>query len=551
MRAVARAGLPRSAIATGVALILLTGAVATGNATMAEIVGGSVLGLGLGKLVVRIAARWSWLICGLAAADLLIPEDDRYTVIGSSGVGFQLEPYRAIVVFLILGWATALLVDPRVRARTTKFEAPLALLVIAVVGSEITNPSRVTSLSSTVTKGLFQWVCLLLLLYVFVSVIRKRSTLERLVTVLVSCGTVLGIAALIERVSNFNVFNHLHRLLPMMHFDSGAELTALLRNGSFRTIASAGHPIELSTDFAVLTPLAAYLAITRRKAWWGAVLVLLVGNFTTGSRTGIIGLIVVVVVFAAMRPRQTLRCWPALIPMLAVLQLILPNAIGGAINAFFPKGGLLAQQSQVFYAHHQLQNDSRLSRIGPVLHAEFATHNEFFGEGFATRRTGRVPVGQKADQTLDDQWFGTLLETGFLGILGWIWLYARIIRRLGARAKLEQETPEGWLPVALAASVACFATAMFFYDAFSFMQATVMLYILMASSSVLLQLPPVIGPGGSVGKRAIEGAGERCADVPAASTPQWVGRVLPHEGSRGSLRHPMLHAHSQRRSHKY
>lgn len=462
----------------------------TGTAVVSGAVGGYFLGL----LVIRIAANWSWLVYGLAAADLLIPEDNRYTLHGSGGLGFQLEPYRLIVTIMVIGWVTAMMVDPRVRARRTGFDGPLIFIWFAIIGSEAFNPARVSPLESTVIKQLILMVSLTLFVYAFVSVIRTRDTIERLLAVIVSCGLVVALATILERTTQYNVFNHLHKFLPMFQFDSTAELLSLLRNGHFRAIASAGHPIELANDMAMITPLAVYLAIRKNSAWWAAVPLLLLGNLCTGSRTGIIGLIAVLAVFIRLRPRQTLRCWPALIPMLAVLQLAMPTAISGTIQAFFPKGGLIAQQNETFAAHGQVQDASRLSRVGPQLHDVFEKHNELFGEGFGTRIVGRVSAGAVIPQTstgqiLDDQWLGNLLEVGIFGVFGWIWLFTRVVRRLGSRAGRERGSPDGWLPVALAASITCYALSMYFYDASGFLQATVLLYILLGCAGSLLWLP--------------------------------------------------------------
>ena len=78
-----------------------------------------------------------------------------------------------------------------------------------------------------------------------------------------------------------------------------------------------------------------------------------------------------------------------------------------------------------------------------------------------------------------------------LGIVGWLWLFARVIRRLAARSKLERGSPEGWLPVALAGSVGAFASSMATYDAFGFTQATFLMFTLVALAAVTLLLPPV------------------------------------------------------------
>ena len=58
-------------------------------------------------------------------------------------------------------------------------------------------------------------------------------------------------------------------------------------------------------------------------------------------------------------------------------------------------------------------------------------------------------------------------------MIAWMWLFGRAIRLLGARAKLERDTPEGWLPVAMAASITGFVASMWFYDAFSFTQGVI------------------------------------------------------------------------------
>lgn len=483
---------------------LLALAVLAGQPKAAEIVAAAILAVALGWVFVRVAAHWTWLLYGLVAVDLLIPEDDRYVLKGS--VGFQLEPYRGFLMLMLVGWLAALAVDPRVRARKTKFDGPLLLIAIATVGSDVFNPGRVDPMTSFVIKALALFTSLMLFLYVFVSVVRTRSTVERLLKIMVFSGCVVALAAVAERETHFNVFNHLHRLLPMMTFNPGAELSALLRNGNFRAIASAGHPIELANEMAMLTPIGAYLALRCSKAWWGAVFLLLLGNLMSGSRTGIVGLITIVIVFLAMRPRQTLRCWPALVAILGLLGLFMPHTISGAVNAFFPKGGLIAQQSATFHAHGQIQDASRLSRIGPQLRNTFAKHNEFFGEGWGTVQVGRLAVTNGpapvintgsvgAGQILDDQWLGVLLDTGLVGVAGWMWLFARVIRRLARRARRERGTPEGWLPVALAAAISCYAVAMYFYDAFGFIQATVLLYVLLGCSSVLLWLPPNASEG--------------------------------------------------------
>lgn len=494
MASVRLGNVPRSLAVVGAALALMTLSIGAGQLKVTELLAAGVAGYGLARVLVVVLAQWSWLVYGLAAVDLVIPEDSRYVVHGVNSVGFQFQPYRVLVTVMIVGWFTALMIDPRIKARKTKFEGPLILIWVAIIGSDLFNAGAASAVSSNVLKALTLALTLLLLIYIFVSVVRTRETVERVLKVLVIAGCVVAFGAMLERATKYNIFNHLHRFIPLFAFDSSAELTSLLRGGHFRALASAGHPIELSNDMAMLTPIAAYLGIRGSKMWWGALALLILGDLSAGSRTGIVGLLVVLGVFLWMRPRQTFKCWPALIPILAIVQIVMPGAVRGTVNAFFPKGGLIAEQSATFAAHGRQQDASRLSRIGPQLRGTFVKHNEFFGKGYGTRIVGRVSANSAApallsDQILDDQWLGNLLDTGMVGFVAWLWLFVRVIRRLRARARAELSSEEGWLPVALAASILCYAVSMYFYDAFGFIQATVMMYILLGCASVLLWLP--------------------------------------------------------------
>jgi hypothetical protein len=510
--ALRRPALPKSAVILIAAVALLAGdVVAHGQGTMPAVL---VLAIVVILLAAHVASRWSWLVSGLVIVDLLIPSDGRYTLAGASA--FQLEPYRVFVALLLVGWIASLLCDPRVRIRRTGFEGPLGLILFAAAGSLLLNPSRVNGVMSFVIKSVSLDASFLLVIYLVVSVVRSRAILDWLVKALVVAGAITGAAAVIERKGHFSIFNHEHILLPLFHFNNLAT-SVNVRGGEIRAQASSAQPIELSAIMAMLVPFAIYLGVTRgQRRWYFAAVVLLAGDFASGSRTGLIAIVVMLVVFLVLRPRETFRCWPALIPLLIVVHFLDPGAIGGFYHGLFPQGGLVAEQSQTFNGAGGVQyNANRLSRWGPELH-EFAKFNPLFGEGFGTRITGRQSLTEKVKgpldytingqgapngshdnaEILDDEWLGTLLETGVLGVIGWGWLFGRAIRRLGARAKLERDTPEGWLPVAIAASLTGFVVSMWFYDAFSFEQGDFLVHLLIGFAAVLLTLPVASKAGG-------------------------------------------------------
>ena len=82
----------------------------------------------------------------------------------------------------------------------------------------------------------------MLFLYLFVSVVRTRTTVERIITVLVSGATVVALGALVQRETGQNLFDHLHAILPGFNFNPEAAVQAAERGGNVRANASAGHP---------------------------------------------------------------------------------------------------------------------------------------------------------------------------------------------------------------------------------------------------------------------------------------------------------------------
>jgi O-antigen ligase len=191
-------------------------------------------------------------------------------------------------------------------------------------------------------------------------------------------------------------------------------------------------------------------------------------------------------VFLWLRPVETRRLWPMVVPAFLAVSIALPHTIGSFYAAFFPQGGLVAEQGQ---ANTGSQDGGRLTDIGPSLR-EY-TMTPLLGQGFGSRISQRLGVIDSVKTTariLDDQWLGSLLETGALGTLGLLWLFVRPIRRLARRAK-EDDGPEGWLAAALAASLYAFAVAMLTFDAFGFIQVTILVFLLLAISASLVTAP--------------------------------------------------------------
>lgn len=428
-------------------------------------------------LAYRTLLQWQVLLAFAILVIFLIPIK-RYALPG--GLPFELEPYRLVIMLILAGWVTSLLIDPRVRLRKSGFEGPMLVIGIATVVSVLANPGRVNGVQAEVVKGLMFLASFFLVFYLILSVVRTRKQIDFVAKALVVGGVIVGVFALVESRTAYNVFDHLSAALPFL-VDAGGRTGELdTRGGNIRVYGSSQSPIAMGAAFAMLIPLALYVARrTGNRLWWAAMVVLSLATLATVTRTGVVMLLPLGLAFVWLRPREVKRLWWAALPLVCLVYFALPGTLGTIRGAFFPAGGLIAEQQK----HAGAAGSGRIADLDPAL-AEWS-QRPVFGQGYSTRQTGRE---NRTAQILDNQWLKTLLETGFVGAFGWLWLYLRFIRKLGAEAKLDR-ADRGLLIVGLTASVAAFAVGMFFYDAFSFIQVTFVLFILLALGAATLATP--------------------------------------------------------------
>jgi hypothetical protein len=479
MRAVAGTLNREPAIAMIIgALAILAAASASGYQT--EAVAPLVLGFVIFSALHRSLLRWHSLV-GLILAVVLFVPITKYRL--PANLPFNLELYRLVVALVVLAWVTSLLIDPRVRLRRTYFDAPILMIVLWALASEVANPGRVDSLSSYVAKTLTFFLSFVFVYYVTASVIKRRSEVLFLLRFLVlgCCG--IAVAALVEQRTGYNVFYHLHSIAPFLQFQGGGVIS---RFGRLRVLGSAQHPIALGAMLAVPVPIAVYFARTAGRKWWGAVAILLLGALATGSRTAIVMLIAIGIVLLRLKPRETRRIWPALIPAIAVVHVIVPGAIGTIREAFFPQGGIIAEQSRLAPGEDPNLAGGRIRQLGPMLR-EAAGH-PLFGEGVGTRITGFGNNIFRNAPILDNQWLNTVLEFGYVGVAFWFWLFIRSVRRLFRASREAEEDGDDWLFAALAAAITGYGVGMFTYDAFGFTQITFVFWILLGLSAAMLRI---------------------------------------------------------------
>ena len=313
--------------------------------------------------------------------------------------------------------------------------------------------------------------------------IRKRSEAILLLKVLVlGCG-VIALSSLIEHRSGFNIFYHVHSVVPFLQFQGGDVIS---RFGRLRVLGSAQHPIALGAVLVVPIPLAVYFARTAGRRWWTVVAVLLLGALATGSRTAIVMLIAMTVVFLFLKPRETRRIWPLLIPGVVVVHVVVPGAIGTLRNAFFPPGGIIAEQSRLGPNEDPYLAGGRIRQLRPMLRE--AAGYPIFGEGLGTRITGFGSNTFRNAPILDNQWLNTILELGYVGAArsgsGSSFAASGVsaVRHGSRRTETTGFSPD------LAASITGFGVGMLTFDAFGFTQITFVFWILLGLSAAMLRI---------------------------------------------------------------
>ncbi len=427
-------------------------------------------------LVRRPLLAWSGFLTALLLVILFVPIR-RYRLPGN--LPFQLEPYRVLVALIVLGWIASLLVDSRVRLRRSRFEVPLSLLLSATVASIFVNPARVSEFQTTALKSFTFFMSFFIVFYLIVSVVRSRRVLDQLVKTLVGGGAVVALLAVIEARAGFTPFTRLHQVFPFLAPDPsfGGELG---RGAAVRAYGPAEHPIALGAALVMLVPLAIYVVRTSSTRWWFATGALVVGVLATVSRTGVVMLLIAGLAFLVLRPRETRRLWPALVPLLVATHFAVPGTLGSLKQAFLPEAGLVEEQRG---SEGSCTSAGRVADLGPTF-AEIA-NKPFLGHGFGTR----IVTGPDSNACiLDNQWLGNLLDVGAFGTLAWVMLFLAVFRRLGSAAR-KDESPRGWLLVAIVSGVAAYSVGMFTFDALGFTQVTFLLFVLLGIGAAAVNMP--------------------------------------------------------------
>jgi polysaccharide biosynthesis protein PslJ len=311
----------------------------------------------------------------------------------------------------------------------------------------------------------FGWLGVLLLAADGIDSMDRLRTLLRRVVLGATAMAVLGMT---QFFTGLNAAKYL--MIPGL--TALTPFTDLLNRGTLnRPSATATHPIEFGAVLAICLPLAIHQARfappDMRLRRWLQVSAIAVTAPMTVSRSAILGLAIGAIVILPTWPRRDRWVAYVVIPIGAVVMWLTVHGLLGTIRGLF---GTIGSDS------------SSQSRTKAYSAAGFyIPQHPWFGRG----------LGTFLPQTyfyIDNQYLTSLIETGIIGLLALLalfatgWLMARAARRI--TADLEARDLGQSLAACSAVAAVSFAT----YDALSFSLASGLTFLLLGCTGAYWRL---------------------------------------------------------------
>jgi|GEM_PF-2694434 len=387
---------------------------------------------------------------------------------------FDLDPYRLGLFALALVWIVLSVARRRVLFTRTYLDAAIIVFLIAAAVSYLINASLFVPPSefSMMVKSTAFLLSLPLTMYLVASNISDSGEALWLIDLVVASAGIVGVFAIAERLTQYNVFQHLDSFVPGLQYIDAAERLSPIFRGAVRVAGPTAHPIAFATMLAMLLPLAIVRALEGRSKRGRIVsatcaALIGVGIFLALSRTGVVGIATGgVVVLVGLPRRRSLLLWSAA-GLLGVVHLVFRGLIGTLIE-FFTPSYVLAQEVG--------NQNGRLSDY--ALAPQEILNRPFFGRGLNTFSPDRYTF-------LDNQYLKFVLELGVVGTAAYVFLMFRAVTvPFSAGRRLDGEL--GAVLIGLAAASAVFAVTSATFDTVGFPQVAYLFFALAGLSAVIV-----------------------------------------------------------------
>jgi len=416
-------------------------------------------------LILTLITDWSRLLKLFVAAIFMIPANLYKLPVN---LPFDLEIYR-LIAFLMFGvWFLALLIDDKLKLRKAPLDFYLFLVSFSVFISLVINLNRfeITQEFPQAVKAFVYFLSFVVLYFFVVSTIRTEEEVKSVLKFIVGVGTFVSLMGIIERVTGFNLFRHLHEFIPVLQADV-ARLNSQLYRGGLRVAGSVSHPIAFGTMLALILPFSFYFWQREEKGaakiyYLISSILIFFASLLTVSRTAFISVLLVLTCYFIAEPslRKKILFW---------------SLIGGfLVHMLFPGtlGRFRATLSPEYIKRTEIGNPAGRLEDYPRAYKEFSKF-PVFGRGFGT-------FDPKKYFYLDNQYLGWLIELGLFGIFAHLLLFYSIVRFFWkAREKIPFIFP-------ILVSSLVFITVCATFDTMGFSQIPYLFFLLIALGTSLI-----------------------------------------------------------------
>jgi hypothetical protein len=450
------------------ALVPLTGP--TGSVAVAALM---ILGTIIGMLV--LSARDGCSVLTLLVVLLfLVPQD--YVLVGPLKSVGNPTVLVGLVALAIWGASRILNLNDAVELHPVRWV--LLAFAVAAMTSYAAGMARDLTIAeqASADRVVFPLLGMLGVTLLAVDALGSRDRITILLQRLVMVGGIAAFVGILEFV--FSGFDYRETML-LPGLTANVEVVSATRSGFARITAGASHAIEYSVVTAALVPLALHFCLHadagRRLRFWLALVALLVVIPMSVSRSGVLTLAVGLTVYAvALSPRARINAMVLGVIGLGLFRAMVPGLLGTMVSLFSSFGNDPSIEGRT----------EDYQEIPALMEGHW-----WFGRGLGTFLPDVYFF-------LDNQYLGSLLAGGVVGLTGFVVLHvvglgvARGVRRRSADPALRSEAQ------ALAATIASLAAAAVVFDSLSFRQSAFVLFLVIGCAGAhwsLVRDQPKVG----------------------------------------------------------
>jgi polysaccharide biosynthesis protein PslJ len=401
---------------------------------------------------------------------LLLGSPSQYVVgpLGAAGT-----PAQVLAMVMTIWWAGRKLARPFVASpeRQPIRVAMLIFMSCGMVSYVVANIRPIVGPESRATdRGMLTMLAWLGVVLVASDQISSRTRLDTLLKRLVVAGAAVAALGLLQFFTGqaFTNFLKLPGLMVNSNLSGIGE-----RGGLNRPSSTALSPIEFGVAVTMLLPLTMHYALNDRqmglsRRWLPVALVALATPFSVSRSAIVCAVVGVGLMMPVMSARARVATILGGVTLLGVVFVAVPGMLGTLTGLFTGVGN----------------DTSAASRTNSyAIAGEFISRSPILGRGFMTF----LPEYR----ILDNQFLGTLIELGALGLAALLTLLATGVVVAWQVRRHTTDTATRQLAQALLASLAAGSASYLFFDAFSFPMVAGLTFLLLGSIAALRRLTRV------------------------------------------------------------